>query len=122
MWLEVEIEGFKVYLEDLIGLKDAIEGIGQGTILVKYSLLERGTEHVEPHEIIEGWIESLEKILKKYGEKLKLAGFRYIVLMPLSGLYKYKPKHAISAGVNMILAFYKRRPKFLDVEGFRSYP
>jgi len=122
MWLEVEIEGFKVYMEDLISYKEQIEGISQGIILVSYTWMETN-EIAEPHEIIEKYIEQLEKILKKFGDKLRLAGFKYIVLMSLGNYYRLKPKvPTIDVGVNHVLCFYKKRPKFIDVEGYKPYP
>ena len=120
MWLEMEIEGFKVYMKDLITAKDALESTG--IVLVQYTWLET-RKVAEPHEVIEKYIEQLEKIIKKYSDKLRLAGFKYIVLMSLGDYFRLKPKvPTVNAGLNHVLCFYKRRPKFIDVEGFRPYP
>jgi hypothetical protein len=117
MWLEIEIDGIKVYMPDLIGYKDAIETASRGIVLVEYSTFE-GLANA--HEIIENWIEGLEKSIAPNKEKILAAGFKYLVLMTLGEATRYKPKRWVSAGMNMVLAFYKRRPKF--IQDVRPYP
>ena len=117
-WLEVEIEGFKVYVEDLVRVREEIEMKSGGLVLVKYSTIG-SIEEKDPFEVLEGWIESIEKIVEKNKDKLKKMGIKYLVLMTLGDIYRYKPKLFVDVG--MFLALYKRKPKFLK-ENVRPYP
>jgi len=110
-WVEVEIDGIRCFMEDFIKTKEELERHG---IKVSYSYIDSKDEEVEPNEIIENYRNFLKEFVKKFGDQLREQRIKYIVIMGLSEYARYKPKRAITIGINTILALYTRKPKFIQ--------
>ncbi len=101
MFVERDIEGFKVFVPDYVSTFRALNSTG-----IVFTT-EDGTEHIEQLFNIAG------KVIQKLNDKLKKNKIKYIVIMTLAQFYEINTTAPYIALNSHVIVFYKRKPKYI---------
>lgn len=96
---ELNIDGIKVYVPEYIESDAHLRATG----IIISTNLQDVQEYLE---------KTIPPLIQKFSEKIKNAGFRYVVVMSLADYaFNKRKQFAIPVDTTYLLVFYKRKPK-----------